>query len=118
MSESSHELLDFSDYYRQKAHNSQRAGPIPGSTPHLQQIDDMMKHGSRIQESLNRLRDVVVAQQAEEAELSRDKAAKLASAEKLQQEEAKAANGFAGSDPKKRRGVSSKQAPPPVPAAY
>lgn len=106
MGESSRELLDFSDFYRQKAHNAQRTGPLPGSTPHLGQIDDMMKHGSRIQESLNRLREVVVNQQADLAVKSREKAARMASVEIQQQEDANGAGGFAGGDSKKRRGVS------------
>lgn len=98
--------MEFSEFYRQKAHNTQRTGPVPGSTPHLGQIDDMMKHGSRVQESLNRLRDVVTKQEAEEAENSRRREAKLAAAELLQQEDAKGDGGFAGADAKKRRGVS------------
>lgn len=107
MSGSSQELLDFSEFYRQKAHNTQRTGPVPGSTPHLGQIDDMMKHGSRVQESLNRLRDVVTTQKAEEAENLQQRDTKLAAAESLQQEDAKGGGGFAGSDAKKRRGVSA-----------
>ena len=111
MSESSSELLDFSEFYRQKAHNAQRTGPIPGSTPHLGQIDDMMKHGNRVQESLNRLRDVAISQEAEKLEQSRAREAKQAEADLMQQEDAKDSGGFAGSDAKKRRGVSSHDVP-------
>lgn len=106
MYESSREILEFSEYYRGKAHNSQRTGHLPGSTPNLQNVDDMVKFGARIQASLSSLREVALSQEAELAEQSREKAAKLASEESQMQEEAKGAGGFAGSDPKKRRGVS------------
>lgn len=106
MAESSRELLDFSDYYRNKAHNTQRTGPLPGTTPHVQQIDDMMKHGSRVQQSLNSLREIVTTQQAEMAQQTREKEAKRLAAESHLQDETNGAGGYAGSDPKKRRGVS------------
>ena len=108
MSESSREIQEFSDFYRQKAHNTSRTGPLPGSTPHVQQIDDMVKHGARIQQSLTSLREIVAAQQAEIAQQTREKEAKRIAAELSEQEaEMCGGGGFAGSDPKKRRGVSS-----------
>lgn len=67
----------------------------------------MMKHGSRIQESLNRLRDVVVSQQAEMAELSREQVPKnAADNDSVMQDDIKGNTSFGGLDTKKRRGVS------------
>lgn len=112
MSQSSRELLDFSDYYRQKAHTTQRTGPLPGTIPHLQQLDDMMKHSDGVRESLSRLRQIIVSQRQVEEEASRAKAAKIvAEASPLYEQQSEPADtrgdgGFAGADSKKRRGVS------------
>lgn len=100
-------LLDFSLHYRERAHATQRTGPLPGSTPHLSEIDDMMKHNSRIQDSLTRLRDVIQQQQAALAERSREQHLKAVNAAVSDgaADDSKD-GGFAGSDAKKRRGVS------------
>lgn len=93
-------------HYRERAHATQRTGPLPGSTPHLAEIEDMMKHNNRIQDSLTRLRDVIQEQQAALLERSREQQLKAVNAfvpEAGASEDNK--DGFAGSDPKKRRGV-------------
>lgn len=113
MSHSSSELLDFSNYYRQKPHTTQRTGPLPGAVPHHQQLDDMMKHSDDVRESLSRLREVVVSQrQAEEAEASRATAAKIVSEAppmhevQYEPEDTTGGGGLAGGDGTKRRIVN------------
>ncbi|KAJ8107394.1 hypothetical protein OPT61_g8898 [Boeremia exigua] len=52
-------ISEFSKAYRHRAHENQRIGMTPQSIPRLEEIDDMIKQGERIQVSLQRMRDVV-----------------------------------------------------------
>ena len=81
--------------------------------PKVPEIDDLISQGARMQESLHRIRDVVIAQQvaiAEQAHDHREMTSNGYAGEESSQYqgEAKASSGggFAGADAKKRRGVS------------
>ncbi|KAF1927633.1 uncharacterized protein M421DRAFT_171808 [Didymella exigua CBS 183.55] len=52
-------ISEFSKMYRQRAHETQRIGMTPQSLPRLEDIEDMIKQGDRVQMSLQRMRDVV-----------------------------------------------------------
>ncbi|KAJ4343445.1 hypothetical protein N0V87_000210 [Didymella glomerata] len=52
-------ISEFSKVYRQRAHENQRIGMTPQSIPKLEEIEDMIKQGERVQMSLQRMRDVV-----------------------------------------------------------
>lgn len=52
-------ISEFSQVYRQRAHENQRIGMTPQSIPRLEDIDSMIKQGERVQISLQRMRDVV-----------------------------------------------------------
>lgn len=59
MAEGAGTITDFSKLYRQRAHENQRIGLTPQSMPRLEEVDEMLKHGERIQVSLQRMREVV-----------------------------------------------------------
>lgn len=115
IAEGSGRLLDFTKHYRQRAHESQRTGMTPASIPTLAEVDELMKQETRIAESLARIREVVVNQQAALVEQAahdpRYKAMNGYDHEgpNSYHDDAKSGGGFAGSDPKKRRG---RAAPP------
>lgn len=99
-------MYDFSGHYSQRAHQTQRSGPLPGSTPHLNEIDEMMRQNARVHDSLSRLKEVVLTQQAALAERSKEQLLKAAMEHDAAGDDNKI-GGFAGADPKKRRGVCS-----------
>lgn len=110
-------MTDFARRYSDRLHQTARSGPTPSTLPSIVEIEDMMAK-SRLQlDSLSKIREVVIAQQVaydQQAAEQRQQQQK-AFAEPLMPahphpqdlEDAKA--GFAGSDPKKRRG---RAAPP------
>ncbi|KAF2867639.1 glutamate-cysteine ligase-domain-containing protein [Massariosphaeria phaeospora] len=59
MAEGAGRVMDFSKIYRQRAHENQRIGMTPQSIPRLEEVDEMLKYGDRIQLSLQRMREVV-----------------------------------------------------------
>ncbi|KAI8943019.1 hypothetical protein NX059_001056 [Plenodomus lindquistii] len=59
MADGSGHIAEFSKAYRQRAHENQRIGMTPQSMPRLEEVDEMLKQGERIQMSLQRMRDVV-----------------------------------------------------------
>ncbi|KAF1946000.1 hypothetical protein EJ02DRAFT_337311 [Clathrospora elynae] len=59
MADGSGRITEFSNIYRQRAHENQRIGMTPQSMPRLEDVDDMLKQSERIQISLQRMRDVV-----------------------------------------------------------
>jgi len=59
MADGSGHIAEFSKIYRQRAHENQRIGLTPQSMPRLDEVDDMIKQGERIQISLQRMREVV-----------------------------------------------------------
>lgn len=107
-------ISEFSKIYRQRAHENQRVGMTPQSIPRLEDIEDMIKQGERVQMSLQRMRDVVFNhQQASLAEPPQQAHYRRANgydheASSNYGDDIKGAGGFAGADNKTRkRGVSS-----------
>lgn len=64
MADASGNITEFSRAYRQRAHENQRIGMTPQSMPRLEEVEEMLKQGERIQISLQRMRDVVYNHQA------------------------------------------------------
>ncbi|MCJ1374494.1 hypothetical protein MMC20_005726 [Loxospora ochrophaea] len=114
IAEGSGRALDFSRHYGNRAHHSQRSGPLPGSLPSLTECDEMIRHQHRVLDSMARIREVIITQQHALAEQrTRDQAQKAPSEfsdeANSYQDKLEGAGGFAGADPKKRRG---RNAPP------
>lgn len=59
MADGSGRISEFSNVYRQRAHENQRNSMNPQSMPRLEEVDDMIKQSERISVSLQRMRDVV-----------------------------------------------------------
>jgi hypothetical protein len=94
-------MSDFARRYGDRLHQTVRSGATPSTLPGLVEVEDMMTK-SRLQlDSLSKIREVVVAQQ-----MAYDHAEPIMSAS-AHEDDMK--SGFAGSDPKKRRG---RAAPP------
>ncbi|KAF2502394.1 hypothetical protein BU16DRAFT_7191 [Lophium mytilinum] len=105
-------VMHFTKHYMDRSHENQRSGIQPGSIPGLNEVDELMKHTQRIQDSLGRIRDVVVSQQTALAEQARDPYKPMNGYDhepNPYHEDSKGGGGFAGSDLKKRRG---RAAPP------
>jgi glutamate--cysteine ligase catalytic subunit len=106
-------ISEFSKAYRQRAHENQRIGMTPQSIPRLEDIDEMIKQGERIQMSLQRMRDVVfnhhqasVAEPPREAHYRRINGYDHETTSNYS-DDMKGIGGFAGGDNKTRkRGVS------------
>ncbi|KAF2140580.1 uncharacterized protein K452DRAFT_48515 [Aplosporella prunicola CBS 121167] len=114
IAEGSGRLNEFVRVYGQRAHQAQRVGPVPGSTPTIHEVDDLMKQGHRILDSLVRIQEVVRTQQVHMAEQVHDPRYKVTNGYEPEEphafgEDPKGGGGFAGADPKKRRG---RAAPP------
>lgn len=114
IAEGSGRLLDFAGHYKQRAHESQRTGMTPASIPNLEKVDELMKQEMRVAESLARIREVIVNQQAALVEQAQDPRYKAMNGYDHEgpnsyHDDGKGGGGFAGSDPKKRRG---RAAPP------
>ncbi|ORY14462.1 hypothetical protein BCR34DRAFT_233824 [Clohesyomyces aquaticus] len=115
MAEGAGRITDFSKVYRQRAHENQRIGMTPQSMPRLEELDEMMKQSEKIQVSLQRMREVVFNhQQASIVDPVQDPRYRQLNGydhegPNVYHEDAKGGGGFAGSDPKKRRG---RAAPP------
>ncbi|KAF2470142.1 GCS-domain-containing protein [Lindgomyces ingoldianus] len=108
-------ITDFSKIYRQRAHENQRIGMTPQSMPGLEELDEMLKQGEKIQISLQRMREVVFNhQQANIFEPPQDPRYRQINGydhegPNVYHEDTKGGGGFASADPKKRRG---RAAPP------
>ncbi|KAJ5594019.1 uncharacterized protein N7459_000227 [Penicillium hispanicum] len=111
IAEMSSRTLDFSRHYAAKAHQTQRSGPVLGSLPSLNEVEDILHMQRRNQDALIRIRTAVVNQEHALAEqMAQRKAFKSEDDHMaMYQEEFKGTGGFAGADAKKRRG---KAAPP------
>ncbi|KAK7186125.1 GATA zinc finger domain-containing protein 10 [Paraphaeosphaeria sporulosa] len=117
MAEGAGRITDFSKIYRQRAHETQRIGMTPQSMPRLDEVDDMIKHSERVQISLQRMREVVFNHQASLVEPPQDpRYGRMNGYEHDAQsnygDDLKGVGGFAGPDPKKRRGPTQRAAPP------
>lgn len=106
----SQRTLAFSQHYAERAYQTQRAGPAPGSLPSLGEVEDMLHMQRRNQDALIRIRTAVVNQEQALAEQQMAQRKAFKPGEEghlaLYQEELKGADGFVGADSKKRRGVS------------
>ncbi|KAJ5623459.1 hypothetical protein N7490_012064 [Penicillium lividum] len=110
--EMSTRTLEFSRHYAARAHQTQRSGPVMGSLPSLNEVEDILHMQRRNQDALIRIRTAVVNQEQALAEMAQRKAYKPEDehmAGTMYQEDFKGVGGFAGADSKKRRG---KAAPP------
>jgi len=81
----------------------------PASIPSLAEVDELVKQETRVTESLARIREVIINQQAALVEQAQDPRYKAMNGydhdgSNSYHDDAKG-GGFAGSDPKKRRGV-------------
>ncbi|TKX20570.1 GATA zinc finger domain-containing protein [Elsinoe australis] len=99
--------LDFSRQYGARLHQTQRSGIAPGTLPAITEIDDLMNKNRQTMEALARLRETLVAhqtayfQQAQEnLRLNQDSKRN----DSVHQPDESKAGGFAGAEPKKRRG--------------
>ncbi|KAF2185694.1 GCS-domain-containing protein, partial [Zopfia rhizophila CBS 207.26] len=115
MAEGAGRIMEFSKIYRQRAHENQRIGMTPQSMPRLEEVEEMLKQSEKISMSLGRMREVVFNhQQASIVEPPQDHRYRQINgydheAPNNYHEETKGSGGFAGADPKKRRG---RAAPP------
>lgn len=115
IAEISTRTLEFSRHYAARAHQTQRSGPVIGSLPSLQEVEEMLSVQRRNHDALLRIRTAVVNQEHALAEqMAQRKAFKSGGVRDddhmaMYQDEYKGSGGFAGPDAKKRRG---KAAPP------
>lgn len=113
ITEMSTRTLDFSRHYATRAHQTQRSGPVMGSLPSLNEVEEMINAQRQNQEALLRIRNAVLTQEHAMAEqMAQRKAYKASGVDEemaMYQEEFKGSGGFAGAEAKKRRG---KAAPP------
>lgn len=98
-----------------KAHQTQRSGPLPGSIPTLENIEDLLQKNQKIHDALTRIKDVVNTQAVTFAE-QQQKGVNPPVTNGYQPEQNgyqppddSKAGGFAGPDPKRRKG---RAAPP------
>jgi len=114
IAESSGTLLEFSKVFGVKAHQTQRSGPLPGSIPTIENIEDLLQKSQKIHDALARIKDVVITQNVTFAEQQKGANPLVSNGyaqeqNGYQQQDDSKAGGFAGSDPKRRKG---RAAPP------
>lgn len=107
-------MLDFSRQYGDHLHQTARSGPSLHTLPKVPEIDDLILKSRLAMDSLVKIREVIVTQQAaydQQAQESRFKAEHDTRVDEHQQplSEDSKGGGFAGSESKKRRG---RAAPP------
>jgi hypothetical protein len=101
--------------YGAKAHQSQRSGPIPECIPSIKEVEDLLQKSQKITTALARIKEVVNTQTAAFAEQQKDSNQQMVNGYGPEAngypppDDTKGAGGFAGPDPKKRRG---RAAPP------
>lgn len=111
ITEISTRTLEFSRHHANRAYQTQRSGPVLGSLPSLQEVEDMINMQRQNQEALMRIRTAVLNQEHALAEqMAQRKAFKSNGVHEdeamaMYQEEYKGSGGFAGAEAKKRRGV-------------
>lgn len=109
----SKQIFEFAHHYSSRAHQTSRSGPLPGATPNLMELDDMLRHTSDVHGGLMKLREVITAQQAALAERSREQMQKNAANSIMDDhyalDQAHRDGNLNGQDIKKRRG---RAAPP------
>ncbi|KAL8806508.1 MAG: hypothetical protein Q9182_001291 [Xanthomendoza sp. 2 TL-2023] len=111
IAEGSGRALEFSRHYGSRAHQTQRSGPIPGSMPTMAECDEMMNYQRRVLDSMQSIKEVIIAQQHALAEQRNYNYNNKPSSEADEDgssfnDKAEGSGGFAGAEAKKRRGVS------------
>ena len=109
-------MLDFSQRYGDRMHQNQRPGPTLSTLPSMVEVEDMIAK-SRIQvDSLNKIREVIVTQQAAYEQQIADQRQQHKNFHEPppqsfehSQDSEDVKGGYAGADTKKRRG---RAAPP------
>ena len=114
IAEGSGRALEFSRHYGARAHQTQRSGPIPGSMPSVAECDEMMSYQKRVLDSMQSIKEVIIAQQQALADQrSYEHTYKPASEADEDgasfHEKLEGSGGFAGAEAKKRRGVRDRQ---------
>lgn len=117
IAEGSGRALEFSRHYGLRAHQTQRSGPIPGSMPSVAECDEMMSYQKRVLDSMQSIKEVIIAQQQALAdqrcyEHSYKPASEADEDGASFHEKLEGSGGFAGADAKKRRGVRERQPKP------
>lgn len=102
--------MDFASNYGIRAHQTQRSGATMENLPRIDECDEMIARQTRVLDSVNRIRDVIIAKTLADAEQQNQERRNKASLEydddsSSFQDKMDGSGGFAGSDPKKRRGV-------------
>ncbi|KAL8660278.1 MAG: hypothetical protein Q9202_006713 [Teloschistes flavicans] len=102
--------LEFSRHYESRAYQTQRSGPIPGSIPTLAECDEVMNHQKRVLDSMQSIKEIIIAQQHALAEQRNYEINRKPSSEADEDgasfsDKLEGSGGFAGADTKKRRGV-------------
>ncbi|KAL8681767.1 MAG: hypothetical protein Q9186_002156 [Xanthomendoza sp. 1 TL-2023] len=111
IAEGSGRALEFSRHYGSRAHQTQRSGPMPGSMPSMAECDEMMNYQRRVLDSMQSIKEVIIAQQHALAEQRNYNYNNKPSSEADDDgssfnDKAEGSGGFAGAEAKKRRGVS------------
>ncbi|KAI4104797.1 MAG: hypothetical protein L6R37_003070 [Teloschistes peruensis] len=106
--------IEFSSRYGNRAFLTQRSGPIPGSIPTLAECDEMMNHQKRVLDSMQSIKEIIIAQQHALAEQRNYEINHKPSSDADEDgasfsDKLEGSGGFAGADTKKRRG---RAAPP------
>ncbi|KAL8779247.1 MAG: hypothetical protein Q9194_001548 [Teloschistes cf. exilis] len=106
--------IEFSSRYGNRAFLTQRSGPIPGSIPTLAECDEIMNHQKRVLDSMQSIKEIIVAQQHALAEQRNYEINHKPSSDADEDgasfgDKLEGSGGFAGADTKKRRG---RAAPP------
>ncbi|KAL8672369.1 MAG: hypothetical protein Q9168_003165 [Polycauliona sp. 1 TL-2023] len=114
IAEGSGRALEFSRHYGARAHQTQRSGPVPGSVPSVAECDEIMSYQKRVLDSMQNIKEVIIAQQQALAEQRNYEHSYKPASEPDDDgasfhEKLEGAGGFAGADAKKRRG---RAAPP------
>ncbi len=102
--------MEFSREYGHRARDLQRTGPLPGVLPTIAECDDMIRNQQRIQDLLNRLREMIVTEQHSVAATRHVQERTYKGAEFEMEEPASSVddgkpNGILAADARKRRGV-------------
>ncbi|KAL9599587.1 MAG: hypothetical protein Q9219_003743 [cf. Caloplaca sp. 3 TL-2023] len=109
IAECSGRTLEFSNHYGSRAHQTQRSGPMPGSLPTEEECDEMMGYQKRVLDSMQRIKEVIIAQQhalAEQRNYEKYKPPSEADDDGANfHDKGEGSGGFAGADAKKRRAV-------------
>ncbi|KAL8893206.1 MAG: hypothetical protein Q9192_005495, partial [Flavoplaca navasiana] len=114
IAEGSGRALEFSQHYGARAHQTQRSGPVSGSMPSVAECDELMSYQQRVLDSMQSIKEVIIAQQQALAEQRTYEHTYKPASEADEDganfhEKLEGAGGFAGADAKKRRG---RAAPP------